>query len=169
MPQIDFYHLTQSDIETALVMLVQKSLLAGKRVLVQCPRPAAEAIDDALWVADGDSWIPHGLDDAPGRDKAPVWICSASNDKDSNDKDSNDKDGAETDGVNPDDATFLFLLHGAQRDDMPRFERVFNIFDGRSEAQVGQARDQWQSWRDMDAAEMRYFAQDDAGKWEQRA
>ena len=164
MPQIDFYHLTQSDIETALVMLVQKSLLAGKRVLVQCPRPAAEAIDDALWVADGDSWIPHGLDDAPGRDKAPVWICSASNDKDSN-----DKDGAETDGVNPDDATFLFLLHGAQRDDMPRFERVFNIFDGRSEAQVGQARDQWQSWRDMDAAEMRYFAQDDAGKWEQRA
>ena len=164
MPQIDFYHLTQSDIETALVMLVQKSLLAGKRVLVQCTRPAAEAIDDALWVADGDSWIPHGLDDAPGRDKAPVWICSASNDKDSN-----DKDGAETDGVNPDDATFLFLLHGAQRDDMPRFERVFNIFDGRSEAQVGQARDQWQSWRDMDAAEMRYFAQDDAGKWEQRA
>ena len=164
MPQIDFYHLTQSDIETALVMLVQKSLLAGKRVLVQCPRPAAEAIDDALWVADRDSWIPHGLDDAPGRDKAPVWICSASNDKDSN-----DKDGAETDGVNPDDATFLFLLHGAQRDDMPRFERVFNIFDGRSEAQVGQARDQWQSWRDMDAAEMRYFAQDDAGKWEQRA
>ena len=164
MPQIDFYHLTQSDIETALVMLVQKSLLAGKRVLVQCPRPAAEAIDDALWVADGDSWIPHGLDDAPGRDKAPVWICSASNDKDSN-----DKDGAETDSVNPDDATFLFLLHGAQRDDMPRFERVFNIFDGRSEAQVGQARDQWQSWRDMDAAEMRYFAQDDAGKWEQRA
>lgn len=164
MPQIDFYHLTQSDIETALVMLVQKSLLAGKRVLVQCPRPAAEAIDDALWVADRDSWIPHGLDDAPGRDKAPVWICSASNDKDSN-----DKHGAETDGVNPDDATFLFLLHGAQRDDMPRFERVFNIFDGRSEAQVGQARDQWQSWRDMDAAEMRYFAQDDAGKWEQRA
>ena len=164
MPQIDFYHLTQSDIETALVMLVQKSLLAGKKVLVQCPRPAAETIDDALWAADRDSWIPHGLDDAPGRDKAPVWICSASNDKDSN-----DKDGAETDGVNPDDATFLFLLHGAQRDDMPRFERVFNIFDGRSEAQVGQARDQWQSWRDMDAAEMRYFAQDDAGKWEQRA
>jgi DNA polymerase IIIc chi subunit len=44
MPQIDFYHLTQSDIETALVMLVQKSLLAGKKVLVQCPRPAAEII-----------------------------------------------------------------------------------------------------------------------------
>ena len=159
MPQIDFYHLTQSDIETALVMLVQKSLLAGKKVLVQCPRPAAEIIDEALWAADRDSWIPHGLDDAFGRDKAPVWICSASS----------DKDGAETGGISPDGATFLFLLHGAQRDDMPRFERVFNIFDGRSEAQVGQARDQWQSWRDMDAATMRYFAQDDTGKWEKRA
>ena len=159
MPQIDFYHLTQSNIETALVMLVQKSLLASKKVLVQCPRPAAETIDEALWAADRDSWIPHGLDDAFGRDKAPVWICSASS----------DKDGAETGGISPDGATFLFLLHGAQRDDMPRFERVFNIFDGRSEAQVGQARDQWQSWRDMDATEMRYFAQDDTGKWEQRA
>ena len=43
MSQIDFYHLTQSDVESVLVMLVQKSLLAGKTVLVQCPRPAAEA------------------------------------------------------------------------------------------------------------------------------
>ena len=150
MSQIDFYHLTQSDIETALVMLVQKSLLDGKTVLVQCPRPAAEAIDDALWVQKPDSWIPHGLDDAPGRDKAPVWISSDSTDKTMT-------------------ADFLFLLHGAERDDMRRFARVFNIFDGRSDAQVGQARGQWQSWREESGAEMRYFAQDDDGKWEERA
>ena len=149
MSQIDFYHLTQSDVETALVMLAQKSLLAGKTVLVQCPRPAAEAIDDALWVQEPDSWIPHGLDDAPGRDKAPVWISSDSTDKTMT-------------------ADFLFLLHGAERDDMRRFARVFNIFDGRSEAQVGQARSQWQSWREENGAEMRYFAQNDDGKWEQR-
>ena len=149
MSQIDFYHLTQSDVETALVMLVQKSLLAGKTVLVQCPRPAAEAIDDALWVQEPDSWIPHGLDDAPGRDKASVWISSDSADETMS-------------------ADFLFLLHGAERGDMRRFERVFNIFDGRSEAQVGQARSQWQNWREQNGAEMRYFAQDDDGRWKQR-
>ena len=76
MPQIDFYHLTQSEVDTALVMLVQKCLLAGKKVLVQCPRPAAEAIDDALWCTEPDSWIPHGLDDAPGSEEATVWITS---------------------------------------------------------------------------------------------
>ena len=52
---------------------------------------------------------------------------------------------------------------------MNSFERVFNLFDGRSEAQVTQAREQWQAWRRNDDMEMRYFAQDDAGKWEQRA
>ena len=45
MPQVDFYHLTRSDMADALVMLVKKSQLAGKKVLVQCPRPAAEAMD----------------------------------------------------------------------------------------------------------------------------
>ena len=71
--------------------------------------------------------------------------------------------------ANPIAAEFLFLLHGAEREDMAGFERVFNLFDGRSEAQVEQARSQWQTWRGMAGLEMRYFAQDDAGKWEQRA
>ena len=70
MPQVDFYHLTRSDMAEALVMLVKKSQLAGKKVLVQCPRPAAEAMDEALWTQDPDSWIPHGLDDADGASHA---------------------------------------------------------------------------------------------------
>ena len=60
MPQVDFYHLTRSDMAEALVMLVKKSQLAGKKVLVQCPRPAAEAMDEALWTQDPESWIPPG-------------------------------------------------------------------------------------------------------------
>ena len=131
-------------------MLVKKCQLAGKKVLVQCPRPAAEAMDEALWTQDPDSWIPHGLDDAAGAAHAQAWIMSS-------------PEG------NPVSAEFLFLLHGAERPDMTTFERVFTLFDGRSEAQVSQARAQWQEWRGSDNSEMRYFAQDDAGKWEQRA
>jgi DNA polymerase IIIc chi subunit len=52
---------------------------------------------------------------------------------------------------------------------MASFERVFNLFDGRSEAQVGQARARWAALREQADTQMRYFAQDDAGKWEQRA
>ena len=51
---------------------------------------------------------------------------------------------------------------------MTSFERVFNLFDGRSDAQVAQARTQWQEWRKDSNLEMRYFAQDDEGKWENR-
>lgn len=149
MLQVDFYHLTKSDMAEALVMLVKKCQLAGKKVLVQCPRPAAEAMDEALWTQDPDSWIPHGLDDAAGAAHAQAWIMSS-------------PEG------NPVSAEFLFLLHGAERPDMTTFERVFNLFDGRSEAQVSQARAQWQEWRRHDALEMRYFAQDDEGRWEKR-
>ena len=149
MPQVDFYHLTRSDMAEALVMLVKKCQLAGKKALIQCPRPAAEAMDDALWTQDAESWIPHGLDTASGAERAQAWIMS------------------EPDG-NPIEAEYLFLLHGAERSDMAGFERVFKLFDGRSDAQVAQAREQWQAWRQNETLEMRYFAQDDDGKWGKR-
>ena len=149
MPQVDFYHLTTSDMAEALVMLVKKSQLAGKKVLVQCPRPAAEAMDEVLWKQDPESWIPHGLDDADGASHAHAWIMSM-------------PEG------NPISAEFLFLLHGAERPDMTSFERLFNLFDGRSDVQLSEARSQCQEWRKNKALEMRYFAQDDEGKWEKR-
>ena len=106
-------------------------------------------MDEALWTQDPESWIPHGLDDADGASHAHAWILSV-------------PEG------NPISAEFLFLLHGAERPDMTSFERVFNLFDGRSDAQLSEARSQWQEWRKNEALEMRYFAQDDEGKWEKR-
>ena len=150
MPQVDFYHLTRSELPDALIMLIEKSRQAGRKALVHCPRPAAEAIDDDLWTREPDTWLPHGLDDGDGAAHAVAWIISEGT-------------------ANPIAAEFLFLLHGAEREDMAGFERVFNLFDGRSEAQVAQARNQWQAWRGMEGVEMRYFAQDDNGKWQQRA
>ena len=150
MPQVDFYHLTQSELSDALVMLIEKSRQAGRKALVHCPRPAAEVIDDDLWTRKPDSWLPHGLDEGDGASHAVAWIVS-------------------TGRANPIAAEFMFLLHGAEREDMAGFERVFNLFDGRSEAQVGQARGQWAALRGQADTQMRYFAQDEAGKWEQRA
>lgn len=149
MPQVDFYHLTQSELADALVTLLKKTHVAGKRALIQCPKPAAEGIDEALWSHDPESWLPHGLGEAKGAEFATSWILS---------------DGE----ANPLNAEFLFLLHGSERADMTEFERIFNLFDGRSEAQVTHARAQWQNWRSRDGLEMRYFAQDDNGKWEKR-
>ena len=48
---------------------------------------------------------------------------------------------------NPIDAPFLFLVHGQTPPTLKGFERVFNLFDGRSEAQTTDARVQWKKWK----------------------
>ena len=75
MPQVDFYHLTQSELADALVSLLKKTHVAGKRALIQCPRPAAEGIDEALWSHDPESWLPHGLDEAKVLNSQPAGFC----------------------------------------------------------------------------------------------
>ena len=150
MTQVDFYHLTQSDLETALIMLLKKTLAAGKSALILCPKPAATALDAALWTHEAESWMPHGVDDAEGVDVAPVWI-------------STDPER------NPIDAPFLFLVHGQRPPDLGGFERVFNLFDGRSDAQTIDARVQWKEWGENAALKLGYYAQSDDGRWQKNA
>jgi len=149
MTQVDFYHLTQSSLESALLLLLKKTIAAGKTALILCPKPAAVALDTALWAHDSDSWIAHGVDDAPGADIAPVWITTDP-------------------GSNPIKAPFLFLLHGQVPQSWNHVERAFNLFDGRSDAQVTEARAQWKEWGGMDGLALSYFAQSDDGRWVKR-
>ena len=150
MTQVDFYHLTQSDLETALVLLLKKTIAAGKTALILCPKPAATALDAALWTHEAESWIPHGVDDAKGIDVAPVWIST---------------DPA----LNPINAPFLFLVHGQTPPSLEGFERVFNLFDGRSETQTTAARAQWKQWGENSSLLLGYFAQADDGRWQKHA
>lgn len=150
MTQVDFYHLTRSDLETALVLLLKKTIAARKTALILCPKPAATALDAALWTHEAGSWIPHGVDDTEGVDVAPVWIST---------------DPAR----NPIDAPFLFLVHGQTPPSMEAFERVFNLFDGRSEAQTTDARAQWKEWGENSLLQLGYYAQADDGRWQKNA
>ena len=150
MTQVDFYHLTQSDIETVLVLLLKKTIAAGKTALILCPKPAATALDAALWTHEAESWIPHGVDDAEGVGVAPVWI-------------STDPER------NPIDAPFLFLVHGQKPISLEGFERVFNLFDGRSEAQTTDARIRWKEWGENSSLQLSYYAQADDGRWRKNA
>ena len=76
MLHVGFYQLCQASVIDVVTLLIQKARGAGKKVLIYCPNPAASAIDDALWSHDPESWLPHGLDAAPGAELAPVWVCS---------------------------------------------------------------------------------------------
>ena len=119
-------------------MLLKKTLAAKKKALILCPMPAASALDDALWSYDAGSWIAHGLDDADGAEHCHVWITTDM-------------------AANRIKAEFLFLLHGSVPTTWDGIARSFYLFDGRSDAQLQQARDQWKEWQNLGDSKLGYF------------
>ena len=71
---------------------------------------------------------------------------------------------------NPNLARLLFLVDGAEAKiaELGNFERVFNIFDGNSEAALMQARAFWKELKKK-GHECFYWQQDTNGRWKQAA
>ena len=127
-------------------MLLKKTLAENQKALVLSPLPAAGAIDTALWSHDPESWIPHGLDDADGADYCNVWVSSDM-------------------AANPINAEYLFLLHGSAPAEWNGFTRCFYLFDGKSDAQLQQARNYWKVWQELGNNTFGYYAQSVEGGW----
>jgi DNA polymerase-3 subunit chi len=145
--QIDFYQIGKAGLEQVLLMLLKKTLAKNQKALVLCPMPAAGAIDTALWSHDPESWIPHGLDDANGVDYCHVWVSSDM-------------------AANPINAEYLFLLHGSAPAQWNGFTRCFYLFDGKSDAQLQQARNYWKVWQELGNNTFGYYAQNVEGGWD---
>ena len=153
--QLDFYQIGQAELEQVMLMLLKKTLAANQKALVLCPMPAASAIDTALWTHDPESWIPHGLDDENGAEFCHVWVSSDMT-------------------ANPINAEYLFLLHGSAPAQWNGFARCFCLFDGKSEAQLQQARNQWKMWQELDDANLDdanfgYYYQNAEGGWDKKS
>jgi len=141
MAQIGFYHLTRTDIATALPPLLGRTLAAGERAVILCPdTPTLTALDAALWRAHAPDWLPHGTAATPHPEWQPIFLT--------------------TEDANP-AAAFLFRLGGATADISP-YKRIFDLFDGNDEAAVSAARTRW---RDAKAAdhELTYWKQSETG------
>ena len=147
--QIDFYQIGGAALEQVVVMLLKKTLAENQKALVLSPLPAAGAIDTALWSHDPESWIPHGLDDADGADYCNVWVSSDM-------------------AANPINAEYLFLLHGSAPAQWHGFTRCFCVFDGKSDAQLQQARNQWKVWQELGTNTLGYYAQNAEGGWDKK-
>ena len=150
MGQIDFYQIGQAGLEPVLLMLLKKTLAAKKKALILCPMPAASTLDDALWRHDAESWIAHGRDDADGAAHCNVWISSDM-------------------AANPIKAEFLFLLHSSVPTAWDGIARSFYLFEGHSDAQLQQARDQWKEWQRLADSKLGYFFQNAQGGWDKMA
>lgn len=148
MAEVRFYHLTRTGLEQALPRLLGRTLEAGERAVVRCgDTERLAALDTALWLCEEPAWLPHGTPASGDADLQPIWLT--------------------TEDEAPNGARYLFLVDGAESARLGEYVRVFDLFDGKDEAQVARARNRW---RETKAAghEQSYWQQTDRG-WERKA
>jgi DNA polymerase III subunit chi len=141
---VDFYHLTSSPLERVLPQICEKVLAGGERLLVVAGADLLEQLDDRLWSYARDAFIPHGRSDAASAGSQPILLSTS------------------VEAANG--AGNVALADGVWRDEALGFSRTFYFFDSE---QLEGARASWRSLKAKADVELRYWKQDDAGKWVQ--
>jgi DNA polymerase-3 subunit chi len=150
MAELWFYHLERSELERALPPLLEKCLQRGWRALVRGGSPERlDSLDATLWTYREDSFLPHARDSEPGdASRQPVLLTSQAG--------------------NPNGASVLFLIDGAEPGDISGFERTCLVFDGRDQGALESARLRWKEAKEAGIAAS-YWRESAAGKWEKQA
>jgi DNA polymerase III subunit chi len=149
MTEVSFYHLLHTPLERALPKLIEKVLESGARAVIRTgSAERAEALSSALWTFDQDSFVPHGTARDGNSERQPVWITP--------------------DDENPNAADILVLTDGADAGDIAGYRRCLEMFDGRDEAAVTDARRRWADYKTADH-ELTYWQQTERGGWEKKA
>ncbi|HEY0315052.1 MAG TPA: DNA polymerase III subunit chi [Sphingomonas sp.] len=140
--QVDFYQLGRDPLAVVLASIATRVLAGGGRLLVVTgDEEQAKTIDEGLWTASVESFLPHGL---MGADQ-PILISASAEPANA--------------------ARNIAIVDGLWRDEALGFERAFHFFDDRS---IEAARDAWRSLKGRDGVEPRYWRQED-GRWRQVA
>lgn len=150
MTDIHFYHLQRQSLEAVLPTLLMRSRERGWRAVVKLASPErVAAIDDHLWSFSDESFLPHGPEGGTDAADQPILLTLGD--------------------ANPNGAAMLFLAEGAAwPSDMSGYERVAFLLDGRDEDAVAGARETWRRFR-AEGHSVTYWAQDEAGRWRNRA
>lgn len=147
--EVWFYHLERTGLDEVLPALLEKVLARGWRALIwSSDRSRIAHLDSWLWAYREDAFLAHGLADEPHVERQPVLLTTAA------------------DNLNA--ANVLLLLDDAEPGDLETVERCILLFDGRDEAAVARAREQWTRFKAMGLATS-YWRQKAAGGWERAA
>lgn len=147
--EVNFYHLTRSSLEDTLPRLLTKTLQAGERAVVLLGSPErVDALNTHLWVYDPDGFLPHGAARDGEADRQPVWLTHVDE--------------------NPNGAAFLFVADRAKSEKVGDYKRCFELFDGRDDGAVADARERWKAYKTAGHA-VAYWQQTETGGWEKRA
>lgn len=149
MTEISFYHLLHTPLERALPKLVEKVLESGARAVIRTgSAERAEALSNAIWTFDQASFVPHGTAKDGNAADQPVWITP--------------------EDENPNGADILVLTDGAETPGIGEFRRCLDMFDGRDETAVADARRRWTEYKSADH-DLTYWQQTERGGWEKKS
>ncbi|MBH66880.1 MAG: DNA polymerase III subunit chi [Rhodospirillaceae bacterium] len=147
MTEVSFYHLTVRPLESALPRLLERTLESGcKAVVIASSNERVDMLDDLLWTYNPESWLPHGCKNNAYSSEQPIWLTM--------------------EDENPNNATFLFLVDGAESNQLVIYHRVFELFDGKDSEAVEKARIRWKQYQQKGFS-VAYWKQDEVGKWKQ--
>jgi DNA polymerase III subunit chi len=147
--EVNFYHLTRSSLEEALPRLLVKTLQAGERAVVMLgSSERVDALNIHLWTYDPNGFLPHGTAKEGDADRQPVWLTHLDE--------------------NPNGAGFLFVADHAHSDHLDTYKRCFELFDGRDDRAVTEARERWKAYKAVGHT-LVYWQQTESGGWEKKA
>jgi DNA polymerase-3 subunit chi len=105
---------------------LERALKDGYRVLVLAgSNERVEHLNQLLWTYDDASFLPHGSARDGNAQRQPIFLSAAPDDG------------------NPNGATMLVLVDGAQGSALGAYQRVCDMFDGNDETAVEDARRRW--------------------------
>ena len=146
MTEISFYHLTLSNIESALPKLLERVIASGKRALVRVESEVRVGkINSILWTYDQSSFLPHGTIKEGQAESQPIWITEKYE--------------------NPNESDVLVVLDGNETPDLDDFERCLEVFNGADDVAVDLARARWRYYTDSGYT-ITYWQQSSKGSWE---
>ncbi|KPB02414.1 DNA polymerase III subunit chi [Ahrensia marina] len=150
MTDIVFYHLTETSLDEALPVLVERSLGRQWKVTIQTHSDdVRDRLDARLWEYKAEDFLPHGKDGDPFEADHPVFLTSTD--------------------LNQNGSHIRFVVdNAALPDGLNSYERVAIMFDGNDESAVSQARNNWKNLK-ADGHSLTYWKQNMEGKWERAA
>src|SRR5579875_847472 len=148
--EVWFYHLERTGLDQALPELLEKTLARGWRALVRCgSEERLEHLDGWLWAYRDESFLAHGLAEAPEAERQPVLLTTGER--------------------NANAAQVVFLVDGASPPSaLDSFERCAVLFDGRDPGAAKAARSLWRDAKGC-GAPVSYWRQSEEGGWRKQA
>ena len=146
MGEFRFHHLERRRVDQALPDLIERIRAEGRHVVVRAASAElVEALNDRLWTYDDASFLPHGAAGDGDPTTQPVFLTERIE--------------------NPNGASALIALAGAETSDDSAFDLVVRLFDGRDGEAIQEARREWKRLKDEGFA-LSYWREGDDGGWE---